>query len=57
MHLGEEVTVVNVANGRSTTCTTSYFPGGASNEIVLNTERFRRIADLVTAPVHVEIRQ
>lgn len=54
--LGEEVTVVNVANGRSTTCTTSYLPGGG-DEVVLNTERFRRIAALVNAPIHVEIRQ
>jgi hypothetical protein len=54
--LGVEVTVVNVANGRSTTCTTAYLPGGG-DEIVLHQERFRRIADLVNAPIHVEIRR
>ncbi|CAN5808500.1 hypothetical protein BH24ACT5_BH24ACT5_18950 [soil metagenome] len=54
---GERVTVVNVANGRSTECTTSPLAGGVVDVVVLSASRFARIADLTAAPVHVEIRQ
>lgn len=54
---GERVTVVNVANGRSTECTTSPLSGGEIDVVVLSASRFARIADLTAAPVHVEIRQ
>lgn len=54
---GERITIVNVANGRSTECTTSPLSGGELDVVVLSAARFATIADLTAAPVHVEIRQ
>lgn len=54
---GQEITVVNVANGRSTECTTTYLSGGEPGVLVMYTAKFQSIGDLVTAPIHVEIRQ
>lgn len=54
---GEQITVVNVANGRSTDCTTSPLSSGELDVVVLSAARFAAIADLTAAPVHVEIRQ
>lgn len=53
---GEDVTVVNVANGRSVECITSPFQGD-SDQIIMHVTRFQQIADLTAAPIHVEIRQ
>jgi hypothetical protein len=53
---GRTITVVNVANGRSVDCTAEYLSGGESGMVVLPTGAFQEIADLVAAPVHVEIR-
>jgi hypothetical protein len=55
--IGREVTVVNVANGRSTTCTIVREDGLADGELLLSQGRFQRIAELTAAPIHVEIRQ
>lgn len=54
---GQEVDVVNVANGRTTSCTivsSSELPDG---QLVMSQSRFQRIAQLTAAPVHVEIRR
>jgi len=53
---GEDVTIVNVANGRSVECTTSTFQGD-TDMLILHFTRFQKIADLTAAPIHVEIRQ
>jgi hypothetical protein len=56
--LGELVTVVNVANGRSVQCRTSpRQPGAPADELVMHPDAFRTIADLTSAPIDVEIRQ
>ena len=57
MPSGQEVTVVNVANGRSTTCTIVREDGLADGELLLSQGRFQRIAELTAAPIHVEIRK
>jgi hypothetical protein len=54
---GQEVIVVNVANGRSTTCTIVREEGLAEGELLLSQGRFQRIAELIAAPIHVEIRK
>jgi hypothetical protein len=54
---GEEVTVVNVANGRSTRCTIVHKIGLARGELLLSQGRFQRIAELTSAPIHVQIRK
>jgi hypothetical protein len=54
---GREVTVVNVANGRSTTCTIVREDGLAEGELLMSQGRFQRIAELTAAPIHVEIRR
>jgi hypothetical protein len=54
---GLDVTVVNVANGRSIRCTTSPRYGGAADELIMHQSRFEQIADLTAAPIHVEIRR
>lgn len=54
--LGAEITVLNLNNGRKTTCTNlnlGYVP--PSFDIVLNTNVFNAIADLVDAPLPVEM--
>lgn len=54
---GETVTVVNVANGRSIECVTALTDGVAEGVLVMGLSRFQRIADVLAAPIHVEIRQ
>jgi hypothetical protein len=54
---GEEVTVVNVANGRSTQCTIVNKNSLADGELLLSQGRFQRIAELTSAPIHVQIRK
>jgi hypothetical protein len=54
---GEEVSVVNVANGRSTRCTIVHRDGLARGELLLSQGRFQRIAELTSAPIHVQIRK
>jgi hypothetical protein len=53
---GQDITVVNVANGRSVECTTALFQGD-NDELTMHVSRFQKIADLTAAPIHVEIRQ
>jgi hypothetical protein len=53
---GETVTIVNLDNSRSTTCTTVMPPSGAT-EVIVHPDRFGQIADLTDAPVPVEIRR
>lgn len=55
--IGERVTVVNVANGRSIECRIAYLSGGEPETLVMHTSKFQSIGDLVAAPIHVEIRQ
>jgi hypothetical protein len=54
---GQEVTVVNVANGRSTRCTIVNVHGLARGVLLLSQGRFQRIAELTSAPIHVQIRK
>ena len=55
---GEKVTVVNVDNGRSTECRTgAQQPDAPAGELVMHPDRFLQIADLMSAPVDIEIRQ
>ena len=55
---GETVTVVNVDNGRSTECRTrSQQPDAPVGELVMHPDRFIQIADLMSAPVDIEVRQ
>ena len=55
--IGERVRVVNVANGRSIECRTSYRSDGDPGTLVMHTSKFQTIGDLVIASIHVEIRQ
>jgi expansin (peptidoglycan-binding protein) len=54
---GSEVTVVNLANNRSMTCTTILAPGNGPGDLVMSTNAFAGIADLTDAPISVEIRR
>lgn len=54
---GERITVVNVANGRSIECTTTYLSGGEPGVLVMSKSKFQSIGDLIAAPIHIEIRQ
>jgi len=57
---GQQVTVVNIDNGRSIACTTearAEEEAALADEIVLLTQDFAQIADLTDAPVNIEIRQ
>ncbi len=54
---GSRVTVVNLANNRSVTCTSILPPGDSTGDVVLPTTAFAAIADLTDAPVSVEIRR
>ncbi len=54
---GTTVTVVNLDNNRSITCTAILAPSGAGSQLVLATELFAEIADLTDSPIPVEIRQ
>ena len=54
---GTQITVVNLDNNRSVTCTTVLAPGDQSDVIVVRTSAFATIADLTDAPISVEIRR
>jgi hypothetical protein len=54
---GSEVTIVNLANNRSVTCTSVIAPGSAESDVVMHTSAFGAIADLTDAPISVEIRR
>jgi hypothetical protein len=55
---GSRVTVVNVDNDRSVTCTTARRPTGEpQDELVMSAAAFEEIADPSAAPIDVEIRQ
>ena len=55
---GEKVTVVNIDNGRATTCRTrAQQPDASAGELVMHPDRFLQIADLMSAPVDIEVRQ
>lgn len=54
--LGAEITVLNLNNGRKLTCSNinlGFLPGGA--DIVINTRLFESIAELIDAPLPVEL--
>lgn len=57
MTSGTRVTVVNLSNNRSVTCTTSLAPGNRPGDLVMDTNDFASIADLTDAPISVEIRR
>lgn len=52
---GTRITLVNLDNNRSVTCTTILAPGNAVGQVVLHTSTFAKIADLTSAPISVEI--
>lgn len=52
---GSDITVVNVANGRQVDCEVTY-GAGLDGGIVMDPWSFAKIAELVAAPIHVEIR-
>jgi hypothetical protein len=54
---GQDVTVVNVANGRTTTCTTERRDGVEDGYLLMSQSSFEDIAELTAAPIHVEIRK
>jgi hypothetical protein len=54
---GSQVTVVNVANRRSTTCTVDRSSDLDDGELLMSQSGFLRIAELTAAPIHVEIRE
>jgi hypothetical protein len=54
---GSLITVVNLANNRSVTCTTILAPGDDPGAVVMHTSAFAGIADLTDAPISVEIRR
>lgn len=53
---GQQVTIVNVANGRETRCRT-IAPTRDDGLLVLHSSDFEKIGLLVDAPIHVEVRQ
>jgi hypothetical protein len=53
---GTTVTIVNVDNGRSTTCVATYGDPRADGRLVMHTNDFLKLADLTDAPIPVEIR-
>jgi hypothetical protein len=57
MTSGSRITVVNLANNRSVSCTTLLAPGNRPGDLVMNTDAFAGIADLTDAPISVEIRR
>jgi hypothetical protein len=54
---GARITVVNLDNNRSITCTAVLAASGARDQLVMPAELFSQIADLTDAPIPVEIRQ
>ncbi len=53
---GTKVTIVNVDNGRSTTCVATYGDPRSDGRLVMHTNGFLELADLTDAPIPVEIR-
>lgn len=53
----QSITVVNIDNNRSLTCTTVLAPATAGEQLVMHPELFSQIADLTDAPIPVEIRR
>lgn len=54
--LGTQLTVLNLNNGRKTTCTNiNIGPTTGTFDIILNTAIFESIAELVDAPIPVEL--
>jgi hypothetical protein len=49
------VTITNLDNGRTTSCTASVSPVGSPDAVVLHTAAFVQIADLTDSPVPVEL--
>jgi len=54
---GSRVTVVNLANNRTFSCTSVLIPDNPPGTVVLPTAAFAEIADLTDAPISVEIRR
>jgi hypothetical protein len=54
---GSLITVVNLSNNRSVTCTTILSPGDDPGAVVMHASAFAGIADLTDAPISVEIRR
>jgi hypothetical protein len=54
---GSRITIVNLDNNRSVTCTTMLAPGNQTDVIVMRTTDFATIADLTDAPISVEVRR
>ncbi len=54
---GTLITVVNLDNNRSMSCTTVLAPGTDPDVMVMRTADFASIADLTDAPISVEIRR
>jgi len=54
---GSTITIVNLANNRSVTCTAVLTPNSVHGEVVMHTNAFASIADLTDAPISVEIRR
>jgi hypothetical protein len=54
---GAEVTILNLDNGRTVTCTAVLGGSGAADVLVMHTDLFATIADLTDAPIPVEIRR
>jgi hypothetical protein len=52
---GTELTIVNVDNGRSTTCVATYGDPRTDGHLVMHTAGFLELADLTDAPIPVEI--
>jgi hypothetical protein len=54
---GTEVTILNLDNGRTATCTAVLGASGAADVLVMHPDLFATIADLTDAPIPVEIRR
>jgi hypothetical protein len=54
---GTRITVVNLDNNRSVTCTSIVSPGNLPGDVVMGKTAFASIADLTDAPISVEIRR
>ena len=54
---GATITVVNLDNNRSVTCTTVVALNGSAPELVMHPDLFSQIADPTDAPIPVEIRR
>jgi len=52
---GTTVTIVNLDNNRSTTCSAIYSPATEVDDVVLHTRSFLELADLTDAPIPVEL--